>query len=260
MHQPRRFGRRTFIADLGKGVTALAVLGAVARPAIGQAQSPSPVAPDGSPMAPSSPDASPAGSPGAGVAWERVNLGFVSAYILVRAGEAAIVDTGIEGSADAIEASLAGIGLDWSAVGHLVLTHHHRDHVGSAGPIMERAPDAIAYAGAEDAPLITIPRPPTIVGDGDEIFGMQVITVPGHTAGSIAVLDPGASVLVAGDAVLTVGGPVSLPGAEFTADMEEALRSVIKLGTYQFETLLPGHGEPILAGASAQVAALGAAG
>ena len=69
--------------------------------------------------------------------WERVNLDFVSAYILVRAGEAAVVDTGVEGSADAIDAALAGIGLDWSAVGHLVLTHHHADHVGSAAPIME---------------------------------------------------------------------------------------------------------------------------
>jgi glyoxylase-like metal-dependent hydrolase (beta-lactamase superfamily II) len=258
MHQPRRFGRRTFIADLGKGVTALALLGTVARPAVGRAQSPSPRAPDGSPMAPTSPGASPAGSPGAGLAWERVNLGFVSAYILVRDGEAAVVDTGVEGSADAIEASLAGIGLDWSAVGHLVLTHHHGDHVGSAAPIMELAPDAVGYAGAEDVPSIAVPRPLVAVGDGDEIFGMQVITVPGHMAGSIAVLDPDASVLVAGDALLTVGGPVALPGAEFTADMEEAMQSVIKLGTYTFETLLVGHGDPIERGASTQVAALGA--
>src|SRR5690606_34007471 len=152
------------------GVTALAVLSTVARPAAGSAQSPAPMSPDGSPMAPASPGASPAGSPGAGLAWERVNLGFVSAYILVRAGEAAIVDTGIEGSTDAIEQSLAGIGLDWSAVGHLVLTHSHRDHVGSAAPIMERAPDAVGYAGAEDIPSITVPRPLVAVGDGDEVF------------------------------------------------------------------------------------------
>ena len=58
MQQPRRFGRRTFIADLGKGVTALAVIGAVARPAVGRAQSPSPVAPGGSPLAPPVPQPS----------------------------------------------------------------------------------------------------------------------------------------------------------------------------------------------------------
>lgn len=255
MQQPRRFGRRTFIADLGRGVTALAVIGTVARPAVGRAQSPSPVAPGGSPLAPS---AAPAGSPGAGLTWERVNLGFVSAYILVRGGEAAIVDAGTDGSADAIEASLAGIGLDWSAVGHLVLTHHHGDHVGSAVAVMERAPDAVGYAGAEDIPSIVVPRPLVAVGDGDEVFGMQVITVPGHTAGSIAVLDAVSSLLVAGDAMLTVGGPIALPGAQFTADMEVAGQSVIKLGSYQFETLLVGHGDPIESGASALVAALGA--
>lgn len=257
MQQPRRFGRRTFIADLGRGVTALAVIGAVARPAVGRAQSPSPVAPGGSPPASAS---APAGSPGAGLTWERVNLGFVSAYILVRGGEAAIVDAGTDGSADAIEASLAGIGLDWSAVGHLVLTHHHGDHVGSAVAVMERAPDAVGYAGAEDIPSIMVPRPLVAVGDGDEVFGMQVITVPGHTAGSIAVLDAASSLLVAGDALLTMGGPVAVPGAQFTADMELAQQSVVKLGTYTFETLLVGHGDPIEGGASALVAALGAAG
>lgn len=252
--QPRLIARRTFIRDLGRGVTALAVVGTVARPGLVRAQSPSAApSPAGSPT----PGASPLASPGA-LAWERVNLGFVSAYILVRAGEAAIVDTGVAGSADAIEASLMGIGLDWASVGHVVLTHHHPDHAGSAADIMDRAPDATAYVGAEDAAAITIPRPPTIVGDGDAVFGMQVITVPGHTAGSIAVLDQAASLLVAGDALVTMGGPVALPGAEFTDDMEQAKLSVVKLGTYAFETLLVGHGDPIEGGASAQVAALGA--
>ena len=40
------------------------------------------------------------------LAWSRVNLGFVSAYLLVHGGEAALVDTGVENSADAIEAAL----------------------------------------------------------------------------------------------------------------------------------------------------------
>ncbi len=87
---------------------------------------------------------------------------------------------------------------------------------------------------------------------------MQVITVPGHTAGSIAVLDPTASVLVAGDALVTMGGPLAVPPGQFTDDMELAKQSVVKLGTFTFETLLVGHGDPIEGGASAQVAALGA--
>lgn len=255
MQQPRRLGRRTFIADLGRGVTALAVIGVVSRPAVGRAQSPSPVAPGGSPLTPT---ASPAGSPGAGLTWERVNLGFVSAYVLVRGGEAAIVDTGTDGSADAIEASLEAVGLDWTAVGHLILTHNHGDHVGSAAAVLERALEATGYAGAEDIGGITVPRPLTAVGDGDQVFGLQVITAPGHTPGSICVLDPVGGILVAGDALVTEAGRPALPGAQFTDDMDLAMQSVVKLGGLTFETLLVGHGDPIESGASALVAELGA--
>ncbi len=218
------------------------------------------MSPDGS-ASPASSDSASAPPPSTdGVAWERVNLGFVSAYILVRGGEAAIVDTGVEGSADAIETSLTGVGLDWAAVGHLILTHHHGDHAGSAAEMMTRAAAAAGYAGAEDIASITVPRPLTAAADGDDVFGLQIVTTPGHTAGSISVLDPVGGILVAGDALGTNGGQPTLPGAQFTDDMDQAKQSVIKLGGLQFETLLVGHGEPIEGGAAAAVAELGAAG
>ena len=44
----------------------------------------------------------------------------------------------------------------------------------------------------------------------------------------------------------------------FTPDLAQAPASGVKLGKLAFETLLVGHGEPILEGASAQVAALAA--
>ena len=141
----------------------------------------------------------------------------MSAYILVRGAEAAIVDTGVGGSADAIETSLAGTGLDWSAVGHLILTHHHGDHVGSAADVLERAADAVGYAGQEDIGSISVPRPLTAVGDGEQVFGLTIVTTPGHTAGSISVLDPLGGLLVAGDALLTSAGRPTPPSAQFTS-------------------------------------------
>ena len=63
-----------------------------------------------------------------------MNLGFVSAYILVRGGEAVIVDTGVAGSDDDIETALGGIGLGWADVGHVILTHKHGDHAGASRP------------------------------------------------------------------------------------------------------------------------------
>ena len=139
---PNAIHRRAFLADLGRGAFAFAILGVGGcSPAALASVSPQP--PDQPSASGSGPSGTAAGSgtatppggsstPGAGVAWSRVNLGFVSAYVLVRAGEAAIVDTGVAGSAGAIEASLTGLGLGWAAVGHLILTHHHGDHIGSA--------------------------------------------------------------------------------------------------------------------------------
>ena len=148
--------RRTFIADLGRGAFALAVVSiaacspgtlASARPSASALGSASPA---GSATGGSEPSASSgAGSPRSGnppardaLTWKRVNLGFVSAYVLVRGGQAAVVDTGVGGSAGAIEDALAA---RWVSTGrrsgHLVLTHRHNDHAGSAAEIMEAAPE-----------------------------------------------------------------------------------------------------------------------
>ena len=261
-------GRRTFLADLGRGAVALAILGVtgcapstlasfVPTPGGSAAGGPSP-SPAG-PTASGGAGTPPAGSPsGAGVSWERVNLGFVSAYLLVRGGEAVVVDTGVAGSGSSILASLQGVGLGWDAVAHVVLTHHHNDHQGSLKEILEAAPAAAAYAGAQDIQAIASPRPVTAVGDGDDVVGLRIVTTPGHTAGSISVLDPVAGIVVAGDALRTEGGRPTLPGAQFTVDMDEAKRSVMKLGGLTFETLLVGHGDPIVSGAAPLVVQLGA--
>ena len=261
----QQIDRRTFIADLGKGAFALAVV-SVAACSPGSQTTPRPSAsasaagsPSGGPGSVPPAEPSAAGSPpGDDLTWQRVNLGFVSAYVLVRGGQAAVVDTGVGGSAGSIEEALAGIGLEWSAVGDLILTHKHNDHVVSLAEVIDAAPDATGYAGAEDIPSISAPRPITEVGDGDTGFGLQSVTTPGHTPGSISVHDAASGILVAGDALRVEGGKPTLPGAQFTEDMDEAKRSVAKLGGLTFETLLVGHGEPIEGGASAAVAELAA--
>ena len=260
--------RRTFLADMGRGAFAMAIVGLVgcspstlATFTPGPAATPAGASPEpgtASPTTDPGGTSPPASAAGDGVAWTRVNLGFVSAYLLVRGGEAALVDTGVAGSAAAIEGALTGIGLGWDAVAHVVLTHHHGDHQGSLGEVIQRAPSAAAYAGAEDVASISGAPSVNAVGDGDRVFGLQVIHTPGHTAGSISVLDPAAGVLFAGDALRVDGGKPSLPGAQFTIDMDEARRSIVKLGALTFETLLPGHGDPIESGAAALVAQLGA--
>jgi glyoxylase-like metal-dependent hydrolase (beta-lactamase superfamily II) len=187
-----------------------------------------------------------------------VKLGFVYAYVVARDGEAAVVDTGMEGSGEAIAHGLGGIGLDWKAVGHVILTHRHHDHVGGLSEILDAASGATAYAGAEDIPSISSPRQLHPVVQGDKVFGLQVIATPGHTAGHISVLDESASVLIAGDALRGADGGVTGPNPRFTDDMMVAHRSVQKLASLSFEALYFGHGDPIMTGASTLVAELAA--
>lgn len=192
---------------------------------------------------------------GDGHEWHRVDLGFVSAYILYRAGEAAVVDTGVGGSEGSIGAALDVVGLGWDSVGHLILTHKHPDHQGSIEAVLD-ASTAPWYAGAGDIDAIEASSEGTALGDGDAVFDLRIIETPGHTPGHISVLDEAAGVLVAGDAINGADGSVVGPNPDFSEDMEVANASVEKLARFEYETILFGHGEPVLQGGHDAVARL----
>ncbi len=190
--------------------------------------------------------------------WERVNLGFVSAYVVVRSGEAIVVDTGNPGSEGSIEAALTKLSVGWSDVGHLILTHRHGDHIGSVDAVMAAASAATAYAGAGDIPNIAAPRAITAVGDGDTVAGLEVVATPGHTPGHICLLDRGVGLLIVGDAMVGEAGGVAGPVPRFADDLPQANASVVKLAGLEFDAMVFGHGEPVLAGASGLVSELAA--
>jgi len=188
--------------------------------------------------------------------WQRVNLSFVSAYLLIRGDEVAVVDLGTAGSADAIGSALTTAGSGWSAVRHVILTHQHPDHAGGLAEVAPQVKAAI-YAGEADVAGITSAQPLKPVKDGDEIFGLQIIGTPGHTAGHISVFDPSTGVLVAGDALRTTGGLVG-PDPQYTADTAQAAASVRKLSTLGVKAILPGHGDPLTSGAADALSKLAA--
>ncbi len=230
-----RLTRRSFLSDLGGGVTAVAIFGLAACTSDTAATS------------------SQAG--GSDLTWQRVNLGFVSAYVLARGSEIAIVDTGTSGSEAEILNAVDALGGTWSDVDHVIATHAHGDHVGSIVAVMTAASRAEGWAGAADIANISAPRDIEPVSDGDEVFGLQVITTPGHTTGSISVFDPAAGLLIAGDALNAPGGVIEGPNPNFTQNMDLANASVQKLAELNIETLLVGHGEPVLTGAGAALRA-----
>lgn len=214
----------------------------------------------------------------------QVSLGAVNAFIL-DAGELTLIDTGYEGSEAAILGALAGLGHQPADVRHIILTHLHPDHAGSAAPL-HQATGAPVYAHPLDAALIregrgmrpvvpgtgipgiigrfmappdATPIPPCPVEhepeDGDELpiaGGLRVIHTPGHAAGHIALLWAAhGGVLIAGDVASNVAG---LGSPIVYEDRAEGEAAQARLGNFAFEVAVFGHGGPIKRGASRKFA------
>jgi glyoxylase-like metal-dependent hydrolase (beta-lactamase superfamily II) len=241
-----QLSRRRLLFTAGSGVLGVAVL----NPLTGC--SPSRTSKQKAPAGPS-----PDETPGPGAAdWHRIAMSSVSAYLLIRGDEVALVDLGLPGSDPAIEAALKAAGTGYDKVRHIVLTHMHPDHVGGLEAIGPKV-GATIYAGAADLGGIASDKVLSPVKDGDEVFGLQIIGTPGHTVGHISVFDPSTGVLVAGDALRTTGGLVG-SDPQYTADPIDADDSVRKLAKLDVKAILPGHGDPLLKGASAELRKLAA--
>lgn len=249
--------RRDFLITASRSLVAVAVLGTACR-----SSDPGTVASTTSPTStPTEPVAGAETSrpdPGGPLSWERAALGSVSAYVLVRSGEVALVDTGFADSPPDIEAVLTDLGLGWDAVGWVVVTHRHPDHVGGLENVTAQAPDAAVYAGEGEVDVIGHDGIRALA-DGDTVFGTRVVATPGHTAGHISLFDQDTGVLVAGDALNgnPDGTEVVGPNPEFSSDMNTAWESVGVLADLPVRTVLFGHGTPYEgADAAERIAAL----
>jgi glyoxylase-like metal-dependent hydrolase (beta-lactamase superfamily II) len=167
--------------------------------------------------------------------------GFLTNTYLVAAGpgsDAFLVDAG--GPLDPLFAKADELNLN---VTHILLTHHHHDHVLDLGTALERWPDAIVLAHPEE-------RVPGTTGDlkpGDEleIGGLKIkaIHTPGHTAGMLNLLVDDQE-LFTGDTLFkgSVGG-VRAPGSTSFADIKHSIMDVI-LALPGETVVRPGHTDP----------------
>lgn len=120
----------------------------------------------------------------------------------------------------------------------VVLTHGDRDHTGGLGSFPQ------AYLHPADWPLVETSARLLPLAEGDVFscgeYRLEVVEIPGHTGGSVALLDREHRLLLPGDSV-QAGGPIYMFGPHRSLD--QYIASLEKLGglARQVDTLLPCH-------------------
>lgn len=196
-------------------------------------------------------------------------------YLVEDAGKLILIDTGLPRSDKKIVKYIESLGRKPSDVSTIVLTHFHIDHIGTAKKMKEitnaqvavHEVDADFVAGKKATPkpknlmfkaLSSIVKPAPVepdllLKDGDKVGRFIVIHTPGHSEGSISLLDSERKVMFAGDAIRFMDGKLTGPPEQFTLDMDKAKNSIRKISMFDFDVLLSGHGQPLMSEAFMKV-------
>jgi glyoxylase-like metal-dependent hydrolase (beta-lactamase superfamily II) len=198
-----------------------------------------------------------------------------------------LIDTGMPNHARAVLGALAAAKIPFHAVRRIIITHCDLDHSGGLAQI-RRATQARVVCHAVEKEFLEHPArrqpavwllripfrlagllpgfsqrpvvPDDLVVDGEELpEGFTVVHTPGHSPGHISLLHRERRLLIAGDALSNWGGKLRAPLNFYTPDVPGAQRSIWRIAKKygdEIETVVFGHGPPILANGGKRVKGL----
>jgi glyoxylase-like metal-dependent hydrolase (beta-lactamase superfamily II) len=191
-----------------------------------------------------------------------------------------LIDAGLPGQADAITEAIAAEGFRVGDLTHIIITHQDWDHIGSVADIKKLAPSVKIVAHVDEAPYLdgrTMPiklaarleqydklpedaragidrwrdlykNAPIPVAeqvlDGQMLpicGGIEIVHVPGHTPGHIAVYLQESRIIVCGDAANIKDGQVVGSNPIHTYDIDLAEKSLNKIKNYDLSGLVAYH-------------------
>jgi glyoxylase-like metal-dependent hydrolase (beta-lactamase superfamily II) len=198
-------------------------------------------------------------------------------------GELVLIDAGFPDHENAVFDALASLGRRPEDLGHIVFTHAHPDHIGSAAAIVQRTgaktwmhptDTAVAESGGPFRPMTPSPhliqrilfrlfwRPGEPIApvridqpieDGETLplaGGLKVIHTPGHSAGHVSLLWREDRLLIVGDVGSNMAGVNDPLGFE---DLDLGRASQRHLASLTFQAAAFGHGAAITRDAMSRV-------
>jgi len=204
-----------------------------------------------------------------------IPMGSANAFLIESDDELTLIDAGFPGKEGTVFGAICELGFSRDQLRHLIFTHGHPDHIGSAAAIvrdtgartyMHPLDISIAESGGPFRPMRPAPgllrqllctlffhpdeRVTPVAIDrplnAGEILpiagGIEVIHTPGHCAGQVALLWRPGRMLFAGDVwtnVMGLGDPVGFES------LEEGRASQRKLASLSFDAVGFGHGAPM---------------
>lgn len=194
------------------------------------------------------------------------------------------IDAGFPGWAYAVLTAAQSLP-EPNQITHVVLTHAHSDHIGGAAVLAQETGAEVLCSGKE-RPYIEDGRslakaacslgaklsltlnhwtqqrkvpPVKITGhlaEGDEIGGLSVVELPGHTPGQIALVHGRDRLVLCADALFNVRGALGYdPTPGVTADLLAAEASMRRLADIGLDDVAPSHGPALLGDARERIAA-----
>lgn len=208
----------------------------------------------------------------------------VAAFLVRHAKGLLLVDAGFPGWGFAILTAASSLPAP-TEITEVILTNAHADHIGGTPEIVEHTgarvlssvrekpyiEGASLAGGAQglfsrialslnhlnrkrEVPALSVDA---TLEPGEVLHGLEVIAIPGHTPGQIALLHRADGLLICSDALFNVGEAPSLdPVPGMTADRRAARESLGVLQATGAEDLAPTHGPAILGRAQAVLGTL----
>lgn len=186
-------------------------------------------------------------------------------------GDLSIVDAGLIGKGAYKIREIRNEGIDLSDIKRVIMTHTHLDHIGCLSEIMNEIPESELWMHVSEAEMLEQGDERTVYGmdmfqvmcqgqyglkqgafkfnvnnklEGGETLELggiiwEVIHIPGHSQGCIALYNPAERILIPGDVVYAdyAIGRFDLYGASGA----QLKKSLLRLAELDVDILLPGH-------------------